>query len=637
MVIRPVIMVGTRMRMTTHVNIPTLTGLVDFYIFFFSNGPVSIGPQIQSLADMLALSSILGKCRNQAFNSSPTALKSTGQLYGRRNGNKMIVPRVPRHSSLQPLTTSWHNHYRQQSSYSYSKITQSSANSLMEPYTIRSSSWYILAGLAGAGAAFSGYQQAQAEQKRLGESRMTLEADPWKITGPNSAKVVEESKPFSPDPTQRFFGFLWSIFRIFTGIALAQTIYRAVASFYHQMANYVPEKILKAILGDQALSDGLHPEVAAEMLSSYISDWSKSSPESFGEILPLTWEERDALPISLIWLARPESRPIDHIEWTAPYLSTQTFEETFLCPQFYSFLAKSKKDGCVYHVHGFFSCTTDYVPMPLMVYYSKVATSMSDLQEGKVIDSWVANLTSKLAEDLKAEKVIPLDKLYRASFLRWDLDRLISAEDWIHYLGDDLVQSQFTAEKPLSPQNELFLIRGQRRAITVSMQNAEAFPPVVSLDVIFPETSNSLERHAPISAETLLCARWCDYIEKHPRLHAIVGDKVKVVSSPTIQNSHVKGEEYIGTVSDIWFTCAGDVSSAEVHFRMCRDEANGGRLPFVPVLSVWAENEEVGRVDIYHNHRQRYSQLVTESSESPMVAETRTVPYMVSNFRVMNR
>jgi hypothetical protein len=495
----------------------------------------------------------------------------------------------------------------------------------------------IVGALAGLTGAMWSYEMANAETDPSEDEKMVLPADPWMLT--NEKPKMEEKKRLSLP--QRFAQFLWRVFRWVSGIAVAEIILRALARMLHDLRENSIEKVLSKLLSawtqNSAFASPIDPHLIAEELASYISEFSGTQSSYAGILYALNKDTLEKLPNSLFLLQKERYRPLDGSNWTQPFVSTHNYEEILLSPQFTSFLAESKQDGTIYLLEGYFGALgSEKRSIPLLMCYSKVSDSLEAFKEGKVLESWKSRLNASRVVGKGCDAVKDMSMEYRAAYLVSDIDRLLSDEDWVKYLGTSKTQIVINREKSKTAQWDKWSISGPLGTIYAQIE----FGPralATQIEIIFPETEDTLEHRTTLSPTTVMCSRWCNYAEQHPVLSEALGTNVKMVSPPTTQNSIASGSDFDGALNETWFTCGGTKGQLSLHFKTGRDQSQDGRSPITPTLAVWAETDTGNRIDIYENPRERFKQLSETGKTIPVVVSESQLPFLASNLHVVER
>lgn len=239
---------------------------------------------------------------------------------------------------------------------------------------------------------------------------------------------------------------------------------------------------------------------------------------------------------------------------------------------------------------------------------------------------------STVGSSVDAERDMSMD--LRAFFLSSDLSRLLADDDWTRYIGCSREKATLMRDRPTAA-SDVWRFQGPSGEIVADI-TANPRASASSINITFPETSTSLESTVLLSAASVYCARLCTYVERHPVLKHYLGPDVKVISSPTIVESVTEGGDFSGSITELWCTLAGTSASLELHMKIGRDTQQDGTLPIAPVLAIWAETEQLGRLDFYRNPRPRYQHMVERRVSIPVVAEDRPMP-LVNQIQVLNR
>jgi len=494
----------------------------------------------------------------------------------------------------------------------------------------QSSFYRLLSGAAAAVAVINGDSNSTKTQKKTsGEADLALPADPWLLTGKKAPTETEQSSNFFTD----LFRFLWNLFKFITGSSLAIALYRACKTFLYELNEFRLQHIVNKLLMNSTkhseLGSRVDPYLLASQLCKLISEYAGTGSSYVGFVEALDELTITSLPSSsLSSLVPTRYRPLDHANWTHPYISTETYEELLLSPQYLSFLAESKRDGSVYHIDGYVSVSDSLLPVPLILFYNKVSSSLAELERGNVLDKWQKRLASgaKVGSSVDAERDMSTNM--RAMYLSSDLSRFLADEDWERYIGTSRKAAKLVRDRPNgTASSDVWRFQGPAGELVATI-DSNPRAPTSSIDITFPETSTSLETNVTLSAVSVFCARLCSYADKHPALNSQLGDNVKVVSAPTIVDSVSEGADFSGPVTEIWCTLAGSKDSLKLHVKIGKDSHQNGTLPIAPVLAVWVNDEQVGQIDIYKNPRERYQHMIETRKSIPVVAQDKPEPLL---------
>lgn len=522
-----------------------------------------------------------------------------------------------------------------------------------------------LVGFAGAGVASAALISMEPTKQ---EEKIVLPADPWLLTN-----VPDYTKRERPDPLEQFKKSVWRIFKLVTGISLLQYIIRQITKVLVQIKHAVMPKIINILsyfaTQPEISSKPVDPYMVIEELTKVISNYATTTGAYSGELEALNRE------IIVRLLHTPEVAellPGHHQKfqhWAIPHMSAYTYEELLLSPQYTSFLVKSKRDGAIYRLEGHFALTPDLTPVPITLYYSKVAYSLNELSQGKITPSWSNHLNStwhQLGEGADHSRDFSAE--CRALLMPSDLSRLVSDDDWSRYLGTSYDYATFTREKSKHAGLDVWSITGgQEEAESESDKDPQAIyrygnninlvgkpakaavsngksvrveiisepnSPISPMFVTFPETSDSLEDRTHILSPVIMCARWCTYVEHHPELARIVGRDVRLVSIPKVQPSAAPKSDFGGSLLNATFDVAGSRGAITMHVKVAHESATDGRTPLAPVISVWAETDK-GNIYVYKNRRRRYSVLHERPLRAPIASMPEESPFLISDMKLV--
>lgn len=501
-----------------------------------------------------------------------------------------------------------------------------------------------LSGIAGVGTLSAAAIQIEYPRK---EEKLELPADPWLLT--NTEPQTEPEPPLTY--LGQFLQFIWNAFELVTGIRLikhiARSIIAAIGQIKHAMIpSFIDIFLNMAILGSPAGQPVETEKIVSELAKAISAFASTARP---GEVDALSKEMIETLlsskAMSLLPSNYKRSLPLGQKHWAEPYTSAITNEELYLGVNYASFLAKSRRDGAIYHIEGYFALTADSVPAPLVIYSKKAAHSQSELMQGKITDVWRAHLSNPWKRiGLTADAEQDLSTEFRAMFMPFDLRRLLADEDWLSYIGAPHSKAKFTRKKSSTAGLDWWVIAA--KSSNASDDSKSIFLPsidvrifnepksaVADIEVTFPETADSLEDRVLLQAPVLMCSRWCTYVEKNPILADLVGKEVRLVSSPILQAFVAPGVDFNGSMFDCKFDVAGSKGSATLHFKVARDSVGDGRSPVAPVISVWAETS-MGRLDIYRNSRKRYTVIHEWAVSIPISTDLEPSPYLSSDLSI---
>jgi hypothetical protein len=383
-----------------------------------------------------------------------------------------------------------------------------------------------------------------------------------------------------------------------------------------------------------ALCRPVEPFTLASKLANWISQFSGTHFSYLGTIELLDRAIIEALPKKkLLALQEERYRDVSHPDWTLPYFSSTSGEDFLLSPQYMSFLVKSHRDGAIYSVDGYFSALPDLTPVPLVLYYNKVAHSLADLQNAKIETSWTSRLNSRLRVGEKVVASRDLTSQFRALHMPTDLSRLIDASDWKSMIGSSQENATLLREKSNTPQFDEWRVVGPSGEVRVSISD-QPFSSTAPISVILPETNRSLEGVNRLHSVTISAARWCTYLEKNPIISEILGEKLSVSSSPVLQSFSTLGSDVDGKGSEVWFNCTGSRSTAEIHVQTVYDGKQSGRFPISPIIRIWAITEH-GRLEIYENPRPRYQDMDRKVLSIPIQTKGTPAPLMASDIAIL--
>lgn len=609
----------------------------------------------QSPLEMLASRVSLESCHSWRPRSIPS-----------RNAALKAPSKRPKATSFRPhqslpsiglsLTQSRQKRYHHQSStrwsplYSYSGVE---AHREASKRTIHLDDLFAgLSGIAGAGALSAAAIQMDQPAK---EEKLELPADPWLLT--NTEPKTEPEAPLNN--LGKFLNFIWDAFKLVTGITLVKYLARAIITTLGRIKHSLIPALADIFIGIAIQNSPMGQPVDAQKLvidlAKVISSYNSASPARPGEIEALSKEIIDALlqskaaPLLASHLER--SLPLGQKHWAEAYTSAITNEELFLGVNYASFLAKSRRDGAVYHIEGYFALTSDSVPVPLLIYSKKAAHSQSELMQGKITDDWRTHLNQRWKRiGFGADAERDLSTEFRATFMPSDLRRLVSDEDWLSYLGAPFSDAKFTREKSSTAGVDLWKIAAKSdgksstdpKFATLNLRSvdvrifSEPKSALSNVEVTFPETTDSLEDRVTLQSPVIMSARWCTYVEKHPVLAGIVGKDVRLVSAPLVQAFAAPKADFDGSMFDCKFDAAGSKGAVTLHFKVARDTIGDGRGALAPVISVWAETPH-GRLEIYKNTRARYAIVQERAVSIPISTGPDSSPYLSSDLSIGSR
>lgn len=477
------------------------------------------------------------------------------------------------------------------------------------------------------------------------EQKMKLPADPYLLT--NAEPRKKASKPSSL--IVQLLRLMWSTFKFFTGISLLErVVYSTIGCLGQIKLAIVPDlpEVLQGLAYHfSSIRYPVEPYDLASKLSLAISELATPTGGHSGVVEALSKEDIAALAKSpLAPLLAPHNaqfRPADQKTWADAYVSTSSFEEMLLSPQYASLLVKSKRDGAIYQIEGYFGLSHDLKLVPLELYYNKVAYSLSNLQAGLITSAWQAHLSSgwkRLGDGAEAMRDLSLE--YRAVFMPKDLSRMMTDADWMSYTGSRFQETKCVRELSKSAGVDVWKIGGSStpgsesngKYIEARITN-EPKKPLTEIEVLFPETEDSLENRTTLLSPVIMCSRWCAYAEHHLVLGRMLGKGVRLASSPRLQQSFLANSEFDGMVLNCEFQVVGSIGHATIHLKVARDTMNDGRCAYSPVVSVTAETE-YGWMSLYENKRERFTFTKEIPIGDPIDAPVEDQPYLSSDFKV---
>lgn len=544
-------------------------------------------------------------------------------------------------------------------SYTQRKFRRISSIEGQETTNTRGNRFCRLYGLVGPASAAILYQEEDQPEEK---PQFSLPADPWILT--NTTPKTESEVPETT--FAQLLSIIWRAIKLLTGldvlIRLARTCVSAIIRAKNVMSHKIVTILNTAFREQFPITKPVDAYAIAQELSIILSQLSTTGITGAGEFDALSRDFVASLAsskaASILTNTGSKSRADSQLNWFQPYVSGSSYEEILLAPQYISFLARARMDGAIYHLEGYFGANGDLKAIPMDFHYTRVASSIHDLRQGNITEKWTKQLSGRwniIGSNADSEHDYSTE--FRAIFLRSDLSRLVSDDDWIQYIGVPISEASMERIRSSVPGQDTWAIASEPsestsktnlngdfapnsaqdtktatgKRVKVQIETAP-LSPIARMEVTFPESGDLLENVTPVEPVIGQCARWCIYAEKQPIIQKIVGKNVKLVSAPTMQVFSVDElADFTGTVADFSFMVAGSRGAATIHVRTARDANQDGRSPVLPAVGVWVETSS-GKVQVYKNARQRFTNIITKAITAPTQISMNQAAYLATDF-----